>query len=502
LKSSAKITLNPKASKRTSIAPRSQTPQASAITPGVRIESPQRAQSVPKPNATWVCTICSMSNPIPSNFDPASANSRTYLAPCQSCGIKPELLHVIKASLSAGRQSAIIASTEDSNTNEPSLSSSQITKIRCPRCTFANDPSLLQCELCEASLISVPDPRLHLSRDELRSASPGPSLVDLSVNDETTASIKFSFRNGGDKVFLDHMKTALQQRKWLLSGAPPVPRPADDKSDGSDATRDGQNLRKLVGIAGLEMRGQAQRKNNEMIIGNAFEDLEALMTSAKDIIALAEKFAVQSRDGNGSNSESNAIWSQSASALGLTTTKDMLGSDALYISELSRNLAEFLTDDTKGVLKKEGGIMSLVDLWAVFNQARNGVELVSPVDFEKAAQMWEHLKLPLRLRRFKSGLLVVQGRDRTDEKTITSILAWLKELHKVVPLEESTWDVKLYGRGVTVQEAAMRFGWSMGVATEEMDMAEEKGVLCREQGLNGVRFWENWLTREIPNTTG
>ena len=113
------------------------------------------------------------------------------------------------------------------------------------------------------------------------------------------------------------------------------------------------------------------------------------MTSAKEIIALAETFSVQANLGNGPSSETNALLSQSASSLGLSTTKDMVGSkaEATYISELSRSLAEVLTDDTKGILKKEGGIMTLVDLWAVFNRARNGVELISPKDFEKAAQL-------------------------------------------------------------------------------------------------------------------
>ncbi|KAB2580675.1 putative vacuolar protein-sorting-associated protein 36 protein [Lasiodiplodia theobromae] len=254
---------------------------------------------------------------------------------------------------------------------------------------------------------------------------------------------------------------------------------------------------KAVGIGGLERRGIEQRQNNEIMIGSAFEDLEALMTSAKEIIALAEQFASQANlNGNG-NSEADAALAQSASALGLVTTKDMLGSgsDTLYISELSRNLAEFLTDDRKGILKREGGIMSLVDLWAVFNRARGGVELVSPTDFEKAAQMWDKLKLPVRLRRFKSGLLVVQGRDRTDEKTIASLLSWLQELHTAAPPGEAGWDWETYGRGVTAQEAAEWFGWSVGVATEELEMAEEKGVLCREQGLDGIKFWENWIVQ-------
>ena len=33
----------------------------------------------------------------------------------------------------------------------------------------------------------------------------------------------------------------------------------------------------------------------------------------------------------------------------------------------------------------------------------------------------------------------------------------------------------------------------MGVASEELEMAEEKGALCREEGIEGLRFWENWI---------
>lgn len=272
----------------------------------------------------------------------------------------------------------------------------------------------------------------------------------------------------------------------------------------SDQSERDPERNKVVGIAGLERRGLEQRRNNELMIGTAFEDLEALMTSAKEIVALAESFASQANLGIDGNSEASALLSQSASALGLVTTKDMLGSgsDSLYVSELSRNLAELLTDDTRGILKREGGIITLVDLWALFNRARGGVELVSPTDFEKAAQLWDKLKLPVRLRRFKSGLLVVQGRDRTDEKTIASLLSWLRELHHEPPASEVPWDWRLYGRGVTAQEAAERFGWSVGVASEELEMAEEKGVLCREQGLDGLRFWENWLVNMPVDSIG
>lgn len=327
---------------------------------------------------------------------------------------------------------------------------------------------------------------------------------------ENPENVKISFRNGGggDKVFYEKLKGAMTQRKWLLQEAPPVPN-GNGFSDVSQAASlrgasSGSGRAKTAGIAGLEQMGLNQRKNNELTIGNAFEDLEALMASAKEVQALADSFARQLRSGpDSASSEANALLAESATQLGLITTKDIVGgggssaSESLYLSELSRNLAEFLTDDARGVLRKAGGIISLVDLWAIFNRARGGVELVSPNDFEKAARLWEKLKLPVRLRTFKSGVMVVQSRDRTDETTVKAILAWLRDLHSIPPDRARAgtvaWDWQEFGRGVTAQDAAERFGWSMGVAEEELEMAEERGVLCREEGIEGLKFWENYI---------
>ncbi|GAB7339934.1 hypothetical protein MBLNU457_6454t2 [Dothideomycetes sp. NU457] len=381
----------------------------------------------------------------------------------------------------------------------PATNPSRKTYVECPRCTFQNHPSLNSCEICGASLPSA-QPKLQPQLDRVISRTGSPAPATSTTNAEAGNEIlKLSFRAGGEKIFYERLKDALIQRKWLLQNAPSVPRPQVDLS-GPNTPQAATPPPRKIGIAGLERRDQELRRNNEIVIGSAFEDLEALMTSAKEVIAMAERFA-----SSNPSSEASALVSQSASALGLVTTRDMLvpgssGSEALYITQLSRDIAEYLTDDRHGVLRKEGGIISLVDLWAVFNRRRNGIELISPLDFEKAAHMWEDLKLPVRLRRFRSGVLVVQGRDRTDEKTVKAILDWLAEFHDVPPDAYSssttgvaavTWDWRLYGRGVTAQETAGRFGWSVGVATEELEMAEEKGVLVREQDAQGVRFWEN-----------
>lgn len=329
-----------------------------------------------------------------------------------------------------------------------------------------------------------------------RTESPGPVLTTSSPGQDTAENIKISFRGGGEKIFYERLKGALTQRKWLLQGAPPVPksnRTIDDNGALVRAPAAVPERPKGVGIAGLEQRGLDMRKNNEVMIGSAFEDLDALMASAKEIVALAERFA---RQNGGTGAEANALLAESASQLGLVTTKDIVGgssSETLYLSELSRNLAEFLTDDARGVLKKAGGIINLVDLWAMFNRARGGVELVSPMDFEKASQMWESLKLPVRLRKFKSGVLVVQSSDRTDETTIKALVSWLDDLHEFPPDKELAWDWRQFGRGVTARDAAERFGWSIGVAEEELEMAEERGVVCREDGIEGLKFWKNYI---------
>ena len=343
-----------------------------------------------------------------------------------------------------------------------------------------------------------------------RSQSPGPSLD--RPEDAVSGSndyIKLSFRAGGEKIFHERLKGAMIQRKWLLQNAPPVPNSQQTMTFPSSTKA--PQAQRAVGIAGLERLGLERRRNNETVISSAFSDLEALMTSAKEIIALAESFAATSPD-----LSATTLLQTSAAALGMPTTKDMLGtsssSDSLYLSELARNLAEYLTDDRQGVLRKAGGVISLVDLWATLNRARNGVELVSASDFVKAARLWEKLSLPVRLREFKNGLLVVQSHDWTDEKTIAQLLAWFQELRRGGPglqlrsdgnetgfeleTRQVPWDWTMFGKGVTAQEAAGRFGWSVGVATEELEMAEERGVLCREEGVEGLRFWENWFMRE------
>lgn len=339
--------------------------------------------------------------------------------------------------------------------------------LACPRCTFHNHPSLHICELCGESLrtVTIPAPRPLPIAQPTPSRASSPALVEAPI-------IKFSFRAGGSTAFLTHLKSALIQRKWLLSVAPPVPRPPSP----SGST-------KRVGIGGLERKTLSQTRQNEMVLGTAFEDLESLKAAAKEVIALAESFARLP-----GNASTESIGGGAAQALGLVS-RDMFSTnssagDRAWIDELSRQIAEFLADDSRGVLKKEGGVITLVDLWALYNRVR-GIDLISPKDLQKATTRFEALRLPVRTRTFKSGLVVVQDVGRRDEETVRKIVEW------IAADGGGGW-----GRGVTAGEAAERFGWSLGVASEELEMAEERGALCREVGIEGVRYWRNWFVED------
>ncbi|KAF7586349.1 hypothetical protein BBP40_009045 [Aspergillus hancockii] len=520
LKSSPKITVYPKppknnsSSKGTAGSPsrsQSSSSQSKAQSTLVQISVPPIKPSASQlVNATWICPICSFSNPVPSNFDPSTTTASSNIPPCLACGIKPPFTTVLKAAITAAttREGTSTDTSvpgfggeglPQSNGATPNPSSTKsAVSISCPRCTFVNHPSLRECEICGAPLaassLSAPS-----NDNQHRSESPAPFFEQDSIkNTKISDYIKLSFRGGGEKTFHERLKGALIQRKWLLYDAPPVPpQPSRSTPSPNMALPVSAQVRSPApGIAGLEQRRLEARRNNEVVIGNAFEDLEALMASAKQIVALAETLARESGMAEENAAETSAVLSESAAALGMVTTKDMLGSGAesLYLSELSRNLAEYLTDDRKGILQKEGGIMSLIDLWAIFNRSRNGVELVSPADFQKAAELWDKLKLPIRLRRFKSGLLVVQRYDWSDETTIQQFQDWLSELRQIPPSEPVPWDWHLFGRAITAQEVAQRFKWSVGVAAEELEMAEDRGILCREEGIEGLRFWGNYFT--------
>jgi EAP30/Vps36 family len=76
--------------------------------------------------------------------------------------------------------------------------------------------------------------------------------------------------------------------------------------------------------------------------------------------------------------------------------------------------------------------------------------LVSPTDLAKACAMFPKLRLPVRLKTFKSGLVVVMEASSTEEVIERNLLRFMEE----------------GGKGVTALDVGGRFNWSVGVAME------------------------------------
>lgn len=97
--------------------------------------------------------------------------------------------------------------------------------------------------------------------------------------------------------------------------------------------------------------------------------------------------------------------------MGITSPVTRENAGGAYFEQLARQLAEYLG----GQMTQNGGIMTLSDIYCVFNRAR-GVELVSPDDLYRAAQLQKTLRLGYHLRKFEGGLLVLMADSHREDQ--------------------------------------------------------------------------------------
>lgn len=114
--------------------------------------------------------------------------------------------------------------------------------------------------------------------------------------------------------------------------------------------------------------------------------------------------------------------------------------------------------------------MSLADVYCRVNRAR-GLELLSPEDLLEACKL---LIGPIKLRQFPSGAMVLQL-DNHDDELVSQETAEL--------VEKST--------SISADELARVVGISLLLANERLLTAERLGKLCRDESIEGLRFYPN-----------
>lgn len=190
--------------------------------------------------------------------------------------------------------------------------------------------------------------------------------------------------------------------------------------------------------------------------------------------------------------------------LGIVSPVTRESAGALYYQELSRQLADFL----QGPVEHAGSMMPLPDVYCLFNRAR-GTELVSPDDLLQAVRLFPRIRASLALREFASGVRVVQAASHSDERVCEQLrllvqpgprqgvdaggtAAAITSSGGVDP-GEAHWLATL-GPAITQTEAAAALKVPVAVASEHLLMSEARGVLCRDDGPEGLRFFRNFFS--------
>ncbi|CAG8614898.1 2886_t:CDS:10, partial [Acaulospora morrowiae] len=355
---------------------------------------------------------------------------------CRLCGVKRSEDSMI----SPTSQDRYPHSKESVDSTSSYDQSSDEIGIECPKCTFLNHPSMNECEMCGTKL-GIYDIEGDIAE-----------LTNIADNlGDRPDFVKLAFRGGGSNAFYEKLKVAMSTKEW-------------EKTTGPQTNESNSDL-SLGGISAILNKAEQNKKEQEETLTQAFKDLDGLMAKAAEVVKLVEsinnRVNKEPTDSESSIDETNAFRTYLLE-LGIPNPvtkafdyRDSAGS--IYHKELARELAEFL----EKILVKENGMMALTDIYCIFNRAR-GVSLISPDDLYKACSLFESLNLPMRLR--------------NDEQTAQHILEYIKTTGPLTAIDLASFDKM-----------------SIALAIEQLQMVEAKGLICRDETVEGVRFYENLI---------
>uniref|UniRef100_A0A673AT63 Vacuolar protein-sorting-associated protein 36 n=1 Tax=Sphaeramia orbicularis TaxID=375764 RepID=A0A673AT63_9TELE len=253
--------------------------------------------------------------------------------------------------------------------------------------------------------------------------------------------IKLSFKEHGQIEFYRRLTEEMTQKRWENT---PVSQPISTGT-GSQGGRT-----RAVGIVGIERKIEEKRKETDKNISEAFEDLSKLMVKAKEMVEVSRSIANKIKDKQGDITEDETIRFKSyllSMGIANPVTRETHGSGTHYHMQLAKQLGDML---------------------------QAPLELLSPEDLVNACKMFESLKLPLRLRVFDSGVMVVQLQSHSEEEMIASALDNVSEKGSL-----------------TAEEFAKLLGLSVLLSKERLLLAEKMGHLCRDDSVEGLRFYPN-----------
>lgn len=291
-----------------------------------------------------------------------------------------------------------------------------------------------------------------------KSKPPGPA---------TTSSfnyVKLGFKDKIDAEFVSALNQAIQEKKWEVCRNQ---KPAETQPV----------IKPRSGIVGIERGLEEKHKAARETISVAFQDLNKLMVMAKDMIILSKNISSKIRERQGDITDDETIKFKSyLLSLGVDdpVTRDAFNNETDYFRKLATEISNIMEKPLNDV----SGIMALTDVYCRVNRAR-GLELLSPEDFLHACKMLKKLQLPVVLREFDSGVKVLQLSSQSDKSIV-------EDTSKL--LNSNTF--------LTAESLARLLDISVILAKERLITTEKFGKACRDESIEGLRFYVNKFLEE------
>lgn len=264
--------------------------------------------------------------------------------------------------------------------------------------------------------------------------------------------IKLDFKDKIPKGFLELFKKIVDEKKWSVN-------------------KISHQIR--TGIGGIEKNINEKQKASDVSITDAFKDLDQLMITAKDMVMISKNISEKIKEKQGAISDDETIRFKSY-LLGLgvddPVTRSSFADSNLYYTTLCKEIIQII----KVSLDEVGGTMALAEVYCRVNRAR-GLDLLSPEDLMHACFMMNSNTLsPVKFKQFDSGVLALQS-SMCDESVI------LKTIVDTLKLSGS----------LSAQELSTSIGVSVLLAKEYLLCAEKNGKICRDENIEGLKFYLN-----------
>mmetsp|Transcript_19962 Transcript_19962/g.28686 ORF Transcript_19962/g.28686 Transcript_19962/m.28686 type:complete len:388 (+) Transcript_19962:41-1204(+) len=290
----------------------------------------------------------------------------------------------------------------------------------------------------------------------------------IRIHIENGNKLEFKFLSGQKETTIELIRKTLERKAWTDICSPPKPVVTEAAFSVESA-----------GVSGLMRRQEREHQSVDAVTREALTDLNVLMTRAREVVKVIEKYSAVRFDKSDAQSETSSEMGDANEMegilqnIGIVSPVTRLTAGRQYHEQLARQIGDLLLLDNR--LRRLGGMVTLPDVYCLYNRAR-GTELVSPDDLLKAASLMQDLRIGLRLRKFKSGVYVLQEDSFNDDVMFNKLVA----LAQQDPLQ-----------GISPAGVSQCLHMSILVAKEQLLLAEQHTLLCRDDTINGIFFFAN-----------